>query len=272
MARDQSSKSSQGVLSLSVACLLLLAVEITTPWLELPRFALTWTMSGVERVANIHNILFDLITNYLSDRNELLQQLHEVQAENQGLQVRNQRIAALEQSNAELRALLNIVSTESKLDFIVAEISSRIRTPTRNEVYINRGQDFGIESGSAVIDVSGVVGQVVEVFPTMSRLILLTDKRIAVPSRVRRTGLNLVVSGAGDDQHLEVEYATVTLDIKEGDVLITSGLGGVYPFGYPIGIVKTVRFAASGVEASITVEPTANIHRRRWLLILIGEE
>lgn len=207
----------------------------------------------------------------MTEREAVLQRLHDLESENVELRIQNQRIQALEQNNDELLSILEIYSADDRLNFVVAELRSKIQTHSRDEVYLNQGSTDGVEAGSAVIDVSGIYGQVVEVQPFLSRIVRITDQRIAIPARVQRSGLNVVLSGVGDGRHLAMEYATVTWDVKEDDVIVASGLGGVYPAGYPIGVVNSIRHEETGVEATVIVEPSAQIDRRRWLLILMKE-
>lgn len=258
-------------LILCIVCCLLFALEIFFAIPQTPRHIITWATSNLASIVNLPSTGVDAVSNYITDREVVLQHLNDLERENVELKVQNQRIQSLEQKNNELRSLLEIYSSDDRFDFIVAELRSKIQTHSRDEVYLNRGSTDGVEPGRAVIDVSGIYGQVVEVQPFLSRIVRITDQRIAIPARVQRSGLNVVLSGVGDGRHLAMEYATVTWDVKEDDVIVASGLGGVYPAGYPIGVVTLIRHEETGVEATVVVEPSAQIDRRRWLLILMKE-
>ncbi len=258
-------------LILCIVCCLLFVLEIFFTIPQTPRHIITWATSNLASIVNLPSTGVDAVSNYITDREVVLQHLNDLERENVELKVQNQRIQSLEQKNSELRSLLEIYSSDDRFDFIVAELRSKIQTHSRDEVYLNQGSTDGVEPGRAVIDVSGIYGQVVEVQPFLSRIVRITDQRIAIPARVQRSGLNVVLSGVGDGRHLAMEYATVTWDVKEDDVIVASGLGGVYPADYPIGVVTSIRHEETGVEATVIVEPSAQIDRRRWLLILMKE-
>lgn len=258
-------------LILCVVCCLLFALDISVNIPQTPRHLITWATSSLATIVNLPSTGINEVADYMTDRAVVLQRLDELESENVELRVQNQRIQSLEQKTRELRSLLEIYSSDDRLNFIVAELRSKIQTHSRDEVYLNQGSTDGVKPGSAVLDVSGIYGQVVEVLPFLSRIVRITDKRIAIPARVQRSGLNVVLSGVGDGQHLAMEYATVTWDVREDDVVVASGLGGVYPAGYPIGAVTSIRHEETGVEATVIVEPSAQINRRRWLLILMQE-
>ena len=256
---------------LCVLCCVLFSLEIFTTLPKFPRHLITWGTTGLSTIVSLPSIGIETVSEYFTDRETLLSELHESKVRIVELSVQNQRIQSLQQTNAELRSLLEIYSSDQNLDFIVAELRANIHTQSRNEAYLNRGSNDGIEPGMAVIDVLGVYGQVVEVQSNTCRIIRITDQRLAIPARVRRTGLNVVLSGLGDNRQLTMQYATVTWDVEEEDVIVASGLGGVYPAGYPIGQVTSIRHEETGVEATVIVEPSAQIDRRRWLLILTQE-
>lgn len=258
-------------LILCVVCCLLFTLEIFFTIPQTPRHIVTWATSNLAAIVNLPSTGINAVSGYMMDREVVLQHLHDLESENVELKIQNQRIPSLQQKNDELRSLLEIYSADDRLNFIVAELRSKIQTHSRDEVYLNQGSTDGVEPGRAVIDVSGIYGQVVEVQPFLSRIVRITDQRIAIPARVQRSGLNVVLSGVGDGRHLAMEYATVTWDVKEDDVIVASGLGGVYPAGYPIGVVTSIRHEETGVEATVIVEPSAQIDRRRWLLILMKE-
>lgn len=209
-------------------------------------------------------------SNYLSDRNELLQRIDELEGELEQTTAHNAQLRTLEESNVELRELLGIRLSEPTISYVIAELAAPLVSPARDEVTLNRGRAHGIEEGAAVLDASGVFGQVIEVLPYTSRVLMVTDKRIAVPVRVERSGLHAVLTGVGDSKHLTLEHVEVTADVAEGDLLITSGLGGTYPYGYPVGVVATLEFDEAGVAVRLSIEPLAELHRRRFILIVTG--
>ncbi|MYD45115.1 MAG: rod shape-determining protein MreC [Gammaproteobacteria bacterium] len=251
-------------------CVLSICLEHFTNIVNHPRQFTTWITLGVQRVANGYEDVLRFSKRYLSDRNELLERIEMLEVENEQMSALNSQLRALEASNIELREVLGFRIREPTISYVIAELAAPLVSPARDEVTLNRGIAHGIEEGSAVLDATGVFGQVVEVLPYTSRVLMITDKRIAVPIRVERSGLHAVLTGVGDSKHLTLEHVEVTADIAEGDLLITSGLGGTFPYGYPVGVVTTREPDEAGVAVRVTIEPSAELQRRRYILILTG--
>lgn len=184
--------------------------------------------------------------------------------------VKNRRFDALARENSELRQVLALVQRSPDLELVTAELTATVFEPGRNEILINRGKSHGVLDGMAVLDATGIYGQVVESLAFTSRVILITDRRLAVPVVVQRSGTHALITGIGNSSELVLEHAEITADIENGDLLVASGLGGVYPHGYPVGVVMSMEPDASGVEMRVMVEPLASMHRRTWLLVVVG--
>lgn len=245
-------------------------VDLNGRFLHSPRQVATWITNGLYAVVNTPSRWLERSTLYVQDRQQLLDRYDSRESEIQDLAVQVQRTEALHAENSELRQLLELTQQQSELTFVPAELSAVNLRAGRNEIVINRGETHGVRDGMAVIDSAGVYGQIVEALPYTSRIILITDQRLPVPVRVQRTGLNAVAVGVGNSAELVLEHADVTADIQQGDLLVASGLGGVYPFGYPVGVVTSIEPDAAGVEARVIVEPSATMHRRNWLLVVTG--
>ncbi|MXW07213.1 MAG: rod shape-determining protein MreC [Gammaproteobacteria bacterium] len=258
------------LLLLCFICLLSISLERFTNFVNHPRQFVTWVTLGVQRVANGYEDVLRFSGNYLSDRNELLERIEVLEIENEQISALNSQLRALEASNIELREVLGFRIREPMISYEIAELAAPLVSPARDEVTLNRGLAHGIKGGSAVLDASGVFGQVVEALPYTCRVLMVTDKRMAVPVRVERSGLHAVLTGVGDSKHLTLEHVEVTADIAEGDLLITSGLGGTFPYGYPVGVVTVSEPDQAGVAVRVTIEPLAELNRRRYILILTG--
>ncbi|MBS0570277.1 MAG: rod shape-determining protein MreC, partial [Proteobacteria bacterium] len=126
----------------------------------------------------------------------------------------------------------------------------------------------GVRVGEAVLDAHGVMGQVVEVLPDTSTVMLITDPAHALPVKGERTGLRGIVRGNGTLDSLDLPNVPISADIKVGDKLVTSGLGGHFPAGFPVGTVRTIRNDTSGMFAIATVAPSAALDRSGEVLIL----
>ncbi len=178
---------------------------------------------------------------------------------------------SLRVENENLRRLLDL---RAKVDpgQLVAEIIYHPRDPFFKEVVVDKGSTHGVSLGSPVIDAAGLVGQVIRLHPWVSEIALVTNRDHPVPVQVARNGMRAIVFGVGYDTKLEVRFMPIDTDIKEGDVLATSGIGGIYPSNLPVGIVTEVTRDESYPYAKILVEPVAKIGSHRQLLLLSQNE
>src|SRR5690606_37075770 len=145
--------------------------------------------------------------------------------------------------------------------------------PYRHRFNVNRGRLDGVYVGQALLDANGIVGQIVNVAPMTSEAVLITDADHAVPVIVTRNGLRTIAVGTGDSGRLRLPYLTNSSDIEVGDLLLSSGLGGVFPAGYPVGRVIEVRRRPGQSFADVIAEPAAALDRQREvLLVWTGDE
>jgi rod shape-determining protein MreC len=150
----------------------------------------------------------------------------------------------------------------------MAEILRIPRDPFNRKVILDKGSQSGIQPGQVVVDDVGVVGQITRNYPWLSEVTLITDKDHSVPVQVVRNGLRSVVSGTGKDGTLELRYLAMNTDIQEGDMLVTSGIDGVYPPGLPVAVVSKIERNPTYVFAQVTCTPAAGVGYHRQLLIL----
>ena len=177
------------------------------------------------------------------------------------------QLDALKEENAQLRRLL---SAEERVPrkAIFAEILYAARDPFSRKVVIDKGSQDGIEAGAPVIDDVGVVGQVTRVYLLMSEVTLLSDKDQAIPLQVLRNGLRAVAYGGAEGGMLDLRFMPANADIRNGDMLVTSGIDGIYPPGLPVATVARIERDASYAFAKITLAPVAGIDRYRQVLVL----
>ena len=176
------------------------------------------------------------------------------------------RQAHLEQENRRLRALLEM---RERLDVpaLAAEILYAARDPFSRRIVIDRGLTHGVETGQPVIDELGVIGQVTRAFPLTSEVTLLTDKNQAIPVQVQRNGLRAVLAGAGNGL-LELQFLPANADIEPDDLLVTSGLDGIYLPGLPVARVSRIDRDNSFSFARIECTPVAGVERQGQVLVL----
>jgi rod shape-determining protein MreC len=188
--------------------------------------------------------------------------LRETEATNQ---IRLLKYDALERENIRLRALLENSFKLGEQVLIAELLSVNIASPYENIVVVNKGTHFGVHEQQAVVDANGVVGQVFRALPHSSEIMLITDPNHAIPVQVNRNGLLTIAVGSGELNRLNLPFLPDNADIRPGDLLITSGLGGTFPQGYPVGIVDKFTPPAS---KQLTVTPKASLDRNRELMIV----
>lgn len=254
--------------SLSLGLLLLDAYKGTMAPL---RTSLATVILPVQHAALIPSNVAHIISGYLADQQKTLEQNAELQQKTLKQGAELLRLAALENENRELRALAALQS-KSTLTPIkngqIAEILSTDRDQFNKRVQINRGLNDGIQAGQVAIDANGVIGQITRVLPATSELTLVTDQKQLIPIQIQRTGLRAVAYGLGRDEGLEIRFLSVNTDIKPNDVLLTSGLDGIYPAGLPVATVVRVDRGGALNFAHITAQPTGAAERFRQILLL----
>lgn len=178
------------------------------------------------------------------------------------------QVEQLTQENRQLRELMG-ARDRAPVKSVVAEVLYDTRDPFSRRIVLDKGLQQGVASGQPVIDASGVVGQITRVFPLSSELTLLTDRHIAVPIQVQRSGVRAIASGTGQVGQMELRYMSVNADLKEGDTVVTSGLDSLYPPGLPVGRVTSVERSGSGNFARVRLEPAAKVDSSRVMLVLM---
>jgi rod shape-determining protein MreC len=173
--------------------------------------------------------------------------------------------------NAQLRRLMG-AREHLPVKSIMSEILYDARDPSTRRIVLDRGSRAGVQLGLPVIDNAGVVGQVTRVFPFTSEVTLLTDKEQAIPVQVLRSGLRSVAYGRGQANLLDLRFVAPNADVQVGDVLVTSGLDGVYPAGLAVARVIQVENVAAGAFGRVVCQPLAGIDRNRQLLIVMSQE
>jgi len=234
---------------------------------------LEWLRLGVATAALPLQKLAYLPVETGDDLGKYLTRLSVLQEENEVLHRRQLSTAAqtlreqhLEDENKRLRALLDMKERQP-VSGLVAEILYAARDPFARRVIIDKGMQSSIEPGQVVIDDVGVIGQVTRSFPLTSEVTLLTDKNQAIPIQVQRNGLRAVLAGAGSGT-LELRFLASNAEVQVGDVLVTSGLDGVYLPGLPVAKVSRVDRNNEFAFARIVCEPLAGVEKHGQVLVL----
>ncbi|WP_371925266.1 rod shape-determining protein MreC [Pseudomonas sp. LAMO17WK12:I9] len=221
-------------------------------------------------ITDLPQRLWQGVASQFGSRTELVAENEKLKTENLLLQGRMQKLAALTEQNVRLRELLNSSAlVNEKVE--VAELIGMDPNPFTHRIIINKGERDGVVLGQPVLDARGLMGQVVELMPYTSRVLLLTDTTHSIPVQVNRNGLRAIASGTGNPERLELRHVADTADIKEGDLLVSSGLGQRFPAGYPVATVKEVIHDSGQPFAIVRAVPTAALNRSRYLLLVFSD-
>ncbi len=207
----------------------------------------------------------------LTSRQDLIEQNQRYKVDELLLREQLMQLSMLEKENTRLRSLLaSPVRKETRK--MVAEVIAVDSDPYTHQVVINRGANDGVYEGQPVVDEKGIVGQIQNVGTISSRVILITDVTHAVPVRVSRNGIRMIANGTGHIDTLIHNFVPHSTDVRTGDVLVTSGLGGKYPEGYPVSTIIKINQDETRAFAQLYSKPVAEIDRLRYLLLLWTDE
>lgn len=256
---------------LSLVCLSLMVLDSRESHLTRIRQGLSVVAYPIRAVVDLPFFAWRWADRALTERGKLLDENDRLRREQLDLNVRLQRLAALESENARLRAMME-ASARVADRMLVAEILSVDLDPYRHRFAINRGLEDEVYVGQALLDANGVVGQVVRAEPLVAEAVLISDADHALPVTVNRNGLRTIAVGTGESDRLSLPYLTNNADIQPGDLLVSSGLGGAFPAGYPVGTVVSVDRRPGLPFARVSARPAAALARAREVLLIWQEE
>ncbi len=221
-------------------------------------------------LADIPREFFTWSGESLVTRSKLRSENKQLKEESRILKAQLQKYITLQAENARLK---NLLGTEN--DFserrVMAEIIQIDSDPFILDFIINKGALQSVYVGQTVIDSQGIVGQVVSVFPTTSRVLMISDETHAIPVRVARNNVRAIVTGSGQINRLFLKNVTDTTDIQEGDLLLSSGLGQIFPKGYPVAKISQVAHDPGKAYAIIFAKPTAQLEELSSVLLIWSE-
>jgi rod shape-determining protein MreC len=251
-----------GALSIGI-----MALDNRQNYLDVARSWLSTAAYPFHALVDLPFRTIDGLGNYLRDRTSLRTENADLHAKLRVANLQLQRYAALAEENRQLRAVRE-ASADIKSRTAIAEIMRVDLDPGRHRVLLNKGANDELYKGQAVLDADGVFGQVTRVGRYASEAILITDAETATPIRVNRTGQRSIAVGTGDFNKLSLPFITATADIKEGDLLVTSGLGGIFPEGYPVAVITVVKRDPAATFATVEAKPLALMDHARELLLV----
>lgn len=253
--------------ALAVLSIVLMVLDFRAGHLDQLRNTLSVAVHPLRLAVDLPFSVYDWAAVSLAERSRLLSENKRLRQQQLQTEARLQRFDALLRENERLRALME--SSAHVADrILVSEILSVDLDPLRHRIVINKGTMHGVYQGQPLLDAHGVVGQITHASTLSSEAVLISDASHAVPIEVNRNGLRTIAVGTGDHSRLSVPFLPNNADIREGDLLITSGLGGSFPAGYPVATVASVDRDPSSPFATVTAYPAAALNRNRQVLLV----
>jgi rod shape-determining protein MreC len=255
------------LLAYLVLSLTLVVLDHRGLWLERAREQASVAIQPLWWLAGLPSRLGDSMRDDAGTRTRLSEENHRLRNALLLMDAEQTRLRVQADENARLRGLLG-AAERGGLDVQLAPILDVDLDPTRQRLMLDAGSRNGVRRGQSVIDAGGLAGQVIEVTPTTAVVLLLTDPDHAIPVAVARTGVRLVAYGTGSSGLLELRNVPLSSDVRAGDVLITSGLGGRFPPGFPVGTITALQPDDNRAFLVGAVRTAAQLDRGRDVLLL----
>jgi rod shape-determining protein MreC len=236
-------------------------------WLERAHYVLQAATYPVELAVSSPAAAWRWTQKSFATRGSLEAENQRLRTRLRSLELRSMRYDAVERQNAALIGLRSALPPVAQR-WLPADIVNIQLDSLRQRVLIDRGSVNGITQGQAVLDDRGVVGQTMHVGPWSAEVILITDPAHALPVEIERTGLRTIAVGAGDATSLALPYLPANADVRAGDILVTSGLGGVFPPGYPVARITEVHKDAVQPLAHVRAAPFAHLETDSEVMLI----
>ena len=251
----------------AAASIVIMFMDKRGEYFERVRYVLDAAAYPVQLAVSSPSAAWRWIKESIEARDVLQAENARLLARDRELELRSMRYEALARENDQLRGLRDALPPVAD-KWLVAEIVDIQLNNLRQRVILNRGATNGVFKGQAVLDDKGLLGQTTHVGPWSAEVILITDSEHAVPVQIERTGLRTIAVGTGDTASLALPYLPANADVKTGDILMTSGLGGVFPAGYPVGRVAEVHRDAVQPLAQVRAVPFASMDTDREVMLV----
>lgn len=233
------------------------------------RAGLSLIIAPIEYLVDLPAEVVHWFSESMSSRQQLQEENARLHSQNLLMQARSLKNADLEAENRRLRGLLGS-SLKVADRVLIAELYNVDLDPYKHLIRINKTARHGVFVDQPLMDAFGIMGQVIEVLPSHSTVRLITDPGHSIPVQVSRNGLRTIATGTGQINRISLPYLPNNADIRKGDRLVTSGLGEIYPPGYPVATVTDVKRTPDRAFAQISAEPTAHLNRSREVLLVFS--
>lgn len=251
--------------------LVLILVNRYSHWLDPVREQLGVVAVPFYWLSNAPSRVSEWFDDSMNTREDLEQSNAALRGELLVLKRKLQQMASLAAENVRLRQLLNSADLlEDRV--LVAELIGVSPDPQSHIVVVNRGGNDGVYVGQPLLDANGLMGQVIDITPVSSRVMLITDPTHALPVQVNRNGVRAIAEGIGNLYELKLRHVSSTVDIRAGDLLVSSGLGQRFPVGYPVAEVVSVTMEPGKPFADVIARPKAQLNRSRHVLLVFDNE
>lgn len=231
------------------------------------RMAIQTTVQPVHYAVNLPFDLADYAAEHLATRAELIEENARLRNQHLLDEARLQRLDQLERENIRLQGLLGS-AYEVEESVLIAELMRVDLDPYRHIIRVDKGASSGVFTGQPVIDADGVMGQVDSVSRGSAVVRLITDPSHAIPVQVNRNGLRTIAFGGGNLRELDLPHLPNNADVQVGDLLVTSGLAGRFPRGYPVAVIESVERQPGESFARVKARPSAQLDRSREMLMV----
>jgi len=254
-------------MTLALLSLVLLGLSRYTLWLDPIRSHVNVVAAPFYWLTSLPQQVSEWFDDNVSTRGMLMAENQQLREQVRIQQAKLQKMGALMNENVHLRELMNS-STLLQDDVLIAELIGISPDPKVHKVVVNKGSSDRVYVGQAVLDAFGLMGQVISVTHNTAEVLFITDDLHAIPVQINRNSVRTVVEGLGDLYRLGLRYVPSTMDVREGDLLVSSGLGGRFPAGYPVAKVDSITHEPGESFATVYATPTAQLNRSRHILLV----
>ena len=254
------------VLALVLSIFLMFA-DYHYKYLDVVRSGFSLVVSPLQYAVDYPVRVVGWIQSLVSAKKSLIDENMRLRYQQTILEAELQKLLVIQKENSQLKELL-LTSSKADMRAMAAQILAVDTSNARQIVVLNKGKRDGVYAGQPVLDAKGVMGQVVDVGPMTSTVLLISDSKSAVPVRNNRTGERAILVGTNSMEQLSLINLPKTSSIHPGDVLVTSGLGRRYPEGYPVGRILAVNSIPGEDFVKVTVSPVALLNRNRLVLLI----
>ena len=250
-----------------VLSLTMMTIDHQYGHLQKLRVSLTLLVYPLQSVANLPVTISEWLSTAFTSHSNLIKENLNLQDKHLVLNAKIQRMEFLENENRRLKKLLGSSETLDER-VLIAQLLAVDLHPLKHQIIINKGKNADVYNGQPLLDSQGIIGQIIHVGPFSSTALLLTDPRHAIPVQINRNGLRSIAKGTGHSRLIQLEHIPNKADIRSGDVVTSSGLGGRFPAGYLVGVVDSVTRFTGPPFAEINVIPSAELDKNREVLLV----